>query len=221
MRLLIQRAARAVATIGVALLALIGLTAGPVSATVTHVVVSGAAVNGAFSASTSNAALTDSVTGFTMPCYFSASPEYAGQTLTNGTYTSSPPLPRAATVTSASLMCALSYTFYGTPQALPWSLNLTGPTAAGGRTPATVSGLRVSLSGLPAPCSLTLAGTSATTGATVGGYFTNPGGLKLDGSGDLHIWNAGNCGSWFSSGDAAALTGDFSVNPTSLAFTAS
>ncbi|MFI0724269.1 hypothetical protein [Streptomyces sp. NPDC021224] len=220
MRLLIQRAARAAAT-GTVLLALVGLTAGPASAAVSGVVVSGAAVNGAFSASTSNAVLTDSVTGVKMPCYFSTSPEYTGQTLTNGTYTSSPPLPRAATITSASLMCAFSYTFSGTPQALPWSLNLTGPTTAGGWTPASVSGFRVSLSGLPAPCSLTLAGTSATTGATVGGYFTNPGGLKLNGSGDLHIWNTSNCGTWFSSGDAAALTGDFTVTPSSLAFTAS
>ncbi|MGW5354229.1 hypothetical protein ACWERV_27385 [Streptomyces sp. NPDC004031] len=221
MRLLIQRAARAVAPIGAALLALIGLTAGPASAAVSHVVVSGAAVNGAFSASTSNAVLTDSVTGFKMPCHLSTSPEYAGQTLTNGTYTSSPPLPRAAAIASASLTCAFSYTFAGTAQALPWSLNLTGPTTAGGWTPATVSGLRVSLSGLPAPCSLTLAGTSATTGATIGGYFANPGGLRLDGSGDLHIWNTSNCGTWFSSGDTAALTGDFTVTPSSLAFTAS
>lgn len=84
-----------------------------------------------------------------------------------------------------------------------------------------LSGLRISLSRLPAPFSLALAGTSVTTGAKVGGYYTNPGGLKLDGSGDLHIWNTSNCGTWFSSGDAATLTGDFTVSPNSLTFTAS
>ncbi|WP_031513141.1 hypothetical protein [Streptomyces sp. NRRL F-5123] len=156
-----------------------------------------------------------------MPSYFSTSPEYTGQTLANGTNTSSPPLPRGATITSASLMCAVSYPFHGTPQALPWHLNLTRPITAAGRTPATASRLRISLSGLPAPRSPTLTGTSATTGTTTGGYHTNPGSLKLDRSGDLHTWNTNNCGISFNSADTAALTGNFTLNPNSLTFTTS
>jgi hypothetical protein len=114
-----------------------------------------------------------------------------------------------ATWTSCTL--AGIFTFNVTAQGLPWNLNGNPSTSTASVIQGTITGVRATLSG-PA-CSAVVAGSSATTGGTVNGTFTNATDVLAVNGGNLRIWNVVGCGGLMSSGDSANFQGNYTVTP--------
>ena len=141
---------------GTAFLAALGLAASPASAAVSSIVVTGANLDGHFTATASNPSFTDRNTGAKLTCTSST----AQGTIFNGTYTTAK-IGTVNTITWSN--CKLnSLAFAISSGSLPWDIDVTGPTV-GGVTPMSLPQVQIHLGGT---CNATIAG-------SVTGHYTN------------------------------------------------
>lgn len=194
---------------GAALAASLVLAISPASAAGTWTVTGG----GAFTGTSTNTVLKDTVTGTTLTCKTST----ATGTAANTTGASGTGIASIAGVTWTTCSGPLGITFTVTADNTPWALNAVS--YSGGVTTGTLTGVEAHISGLG--CTATFAGASATTPATLDVTYTNSThDLKVLGTGNLHAYNvSGTCLGLINSGDATTYTGDYFVSPTTLAIT--
>lgn len=185
-----KRVAGAAVT-GAALVAALGIAAGPVSALSWTITPS----TGTWSATT-------------------VSPALGGITCTSGAASGTvggsfnPVLNVNAHTWTGCTMSPMTFTFAA--QGLPWHIQPTGATS-GGVTPMSVTGVKIKLSGI---CTVTVAGTSATTTGTLTGTYSNSTHKLTLTGGNLHTWNiAGICLGLLTSGGAIPYTADYTFTP--------
>ncbi|MFI0722910.1 hypothetical protein [Streptomyces sp. NPDC021224] len=187
------------AATGAAIIAAIGLAAGPASAvTPTQVTISGSGTNGAFTATASKPTLKDNKTGVTLNCSSAA----AAGTATNGTHAGT----QAATLTSLTwTSCNISGIGFGvTANATPWSLNATDVTNASGVTAGNITGVNATLSGA---CNATVTG-------TVTGTYTNSTHTLAINAGTLTVSGvSGLCLGLINNGDSVTYTANYVTTP--------
>ncbi|MFI0899330.1 hypothetical protein [Streptomyces sp. NPDC020983] len=187
------------AATGAAIVAAIGLAAGPASAvTPTSVTISGSNADGSFTATASSPKLKDNNTGVTLTC----SSAGAKGTALNGTHSGN----QAASLSSLTwTSCSISgIPFSVTASALPWALNATDVTNASGVTAGNITGVNAKLSGA---CAATVSGT--VTGTYTNGTHTlaiNAGNLTVSGV-------SGLCLGLINNGDSVTYTANYVTTP--------
>jgi hypothetical protein len=201
MSLLTKRNAGGLATVGAALVAAIGLAAGPASA-LTSVVVTG---GGNISGTATNPTLRDNRSGATIVC----TSGNATGVVPTATYPGPAPVKVGTINTATWITCKMSsITFTVAAQALPWDIKVTGPTDSTGKTPGELTYVKATLSGT---CNATVEGKAT-------GYFQNGAApaLVLNG-GTLTVTSAsGLCLGLIATGDSVTYNATYVVTPTTL-----
>lgn len=195
----LTKAFTSTAATGAAIVAAIGLAAGPASAvTPTQVTISGSNSDGSFTALASNPTLKDNNTGVTLTCASSS----AKGTAVNGTHSGN----QAATLSSVTWSsCNLSgIPFSVTANALPWALNATDVTNSSGVTPGNITGVNAKLSGA---CTATVSG-------TVTGTYTNGSHTLAINAGNLTVSGvSGLCLGLINNGNSVTYTANYVTTP--------
>ncbi|WP_031518286.1 hypothetical protein [Streptomyces sp. NRRL F-5123] len=190
------------AATGAAIIAAIGLAAGPASATTpTQVTISGSNTDGSFTALASKPTLKDNKTGVVLNCSSASAAGIAN----NGTHAGT----QAATLTSLTwTSCNISGIGFGVTSnasvTSPWSLNATDVTDSTGKTLGNITGVHATLSGA---CNATVTG-------TVTGYYTNGTHTLSINAGTLTVSGvSGLCLGLINNGDSVTYTANYVTTP--------
>jgi hypothetical protein len=186
---------------GAAALALgIGTTAAMATTASTWTIKPGGNVTGTAGKTT----LTDTKTHQTLSCTSSSTTAKLksgkGQTNPLGTIS-------AATFTNCTGPGGLMFTVKSS--GFPWKLN--GSSFSAGVTHGSITGVKATLSG--PGCSLSVAGTSASSPGKVTGTDTNSTGILKVSGGNLHVWNVNGCFGLINSGDPSKFVGSYKISP--------
>ncbi|WP_141580082.1 hypothetical protein [Actinomadura sp. WMMA1423] len=168
------------------------------AATLTATVTSGGSVT---ATNSGNLVITDTSTGIAVTCTASTG---AGS-IPNGTKSGSSPLQVGSLSSIGFTNCkGGGFTFTVTTKALPWKVNVTGPTA-GGVTPGSISGISAHASAAFGLCQMDINGTAS-------GSYTNGTGKLTAGGASLTISNVtAGCLGIANNGDTASLSGAYIV----------
>jgi hypothetical protein len=151
---------------------------------------------------------TDASTGIVLTCTSTdgSATAKSGSGLTN-------PLASGLSASASNCTGPLGITFTLTAENLPWNISAASFDASTGVAKGTLSGIVIDLSG--PSCSATIAGTTATSGGTVkGSYSDSTGQAKVSPTGGtLHVFNVDGCEGLIDSGDAIKLAAVYTITP--------
>jgi len=191
---------------GAATAVAIGASAGvALAVAITFTITPGGAITGKAGTTT----LTDTGTGTKLQCTSSTSKG----TLKKGSGISGANLGSITAQTFTNCTGPLGLQLTVTTKHFPWTLSGTSFNATTGTTTGFINGIEATVTG--PSCSLTVAGTTATTPAKVKVTYTNSTGkLKvLTTGGTLHTWNVNGCAGLIGNGDASTFSGTYTVTP--------
>ena len=204
-----SRTAASTAVTGAALVAALGLAVSPASA-LSSATITGANADGHVNSTATGPTLTDNNTGAKLTCTSATAPG----TVSNGTYSATPPFIKVGTINSATwTTCKLnSISFTVAGSGFPWDLGVTGATVSG-VTPGALHGVHAQLSG---PCVATVAGDAT-------GHYTNSTHtLTVDGGTLTLSGVSGLCLGLINNGDTVTYNANYVItDPTTLAVSAS
>jgi hypothetical protein len=151
--------------------------------------------------------LKDTKTGTTLSCASS----HTAATLKKGSGQTNP-IGKITSVTFTNCTGPGGLVFTATTSASPTNpYPLTGTSFVSGVTHGKITNILASLSGTG--CSATVAGTTATSPATVNGTYSNTTHILKTSGGNLHIWNVSGCFGLIATGDPSSFAGSYTISP--------
>jgi hypothetical protein len=198
----LTKAFTSTAATGAAIVAAIGLAAGPASAvTPTQVTISGSNSDGSFTAIATNPTLKDNNSGVTLTCASSSAVGVANNGTTSGVLAA-----KLTKVTWSSCnLSGIPFSVASTASTTsPWLLNATDVTDASGVTKGEIPGIHATLSGA---CNATVTG-------AVTGYYTNGSHTLSINAGTLTVSGvSGLCLGLIGNGHSVTYTANYVTTP--------